>query len=119
MEIKTLVFILSLLVLVLVLELSRRDVLTFKYMLAWGFVSVCGIFFSFFDEYLFKAASFFGFQLPSNFIFFALLCAFIFLSLLLTIFLCQQNNRNDIIAQKVGLLEMEIQKLRKQLEEKS
>jgi len=45
-------------------------------------------------------------------VFFVILSVFIFLSLLLTTFLCQQNSRNDLMAQKIGMLELEIKKLR-------
>jgi hypothetical protein len=100
-------------VLFFVIELIRREKLTFKYALAWMLVSVVGIFFSIFDQFLFKIAYFFGFELPSNFIFFSLLCTFVFLSLLLTILLCQQNARNDKVAQKLGILESELQELKK------
>lgn len=60
-------------------------------------------------------AALLGFELPSNFIFFALFCVFVFLSLLLTVFLCQQNSRNDVMAQKIALLEFELKELKKKL----
>jgi len=50
--------------------------------------------------------------LMSNFIFFSLFCFFVFSSLLLSTFLCQQNKRNDIMAQKIALLEKEIKTLK-------
>jgi len=71
------------------------------------------IFFTVFDSFLFKIAYFFGFALPSNFIFFSLLSIFVFLSLLMTLFLCQQNRRNDIMAQKMAILEFEIEELKR------
>ena len=37
---------------------------------------------------------------------------FVFLSLLLTVFLCQQNRRNDRMAQKIGILELEIKEMK-------
>jgi hypothetical protein len=40
---------------------------------------------------------------------------FVFLSLLLTVFLCQQNSRNDVMAQKIALLEFELNELKKKL----
>lgn len=115
MEIKILTIILSLVVFLFVIELVRRDRLTFKYALGWLCLSTAGVFFAVFDRLLYSMAGFFGFKLASNFIFFGLICFFIFLSLFLTIFLCQQNNRNDAIAQKLGLMDLEIQKLKEQL----
>jgi hypothetical protein len=39
----------------------------------------------------------------------------VFLSLVLTVFLCQQNSRNDIMAQKIALLEFEIKQLKQKM----
>ena len=103
----------SLTIFLFVIDLVRRHKLTFKYALAWLFVSGAAVFFAVFYRTLFAIASFIGFELPSNFIFFALMCAFVFLSLLLTVFLCEQNERNDTMAQRIALLEFEINELKK------
>ena len=103
----------SLTIFFFVIDLVRRHKLTFKYALAWLFVSALALFFSVFSNALFAIATFLGFELPSNFIFFALMCAFVFLSLLLTVFLCQQNDRNDAMAQKIAILELELNELKK------
>ncbi len=112
MTIQLLAIVLSFIVFVFVIELVRRERLTFKYAFAWLFLAALGVVFSIFKEALFVLSRWFGFELPSNFIFFGLLCAFVFLSLLLTVFLCQQNKRNDRLAQALGLLEVEIRKLK-------
>ncbi len=98
-----------------VIELVRRRKLTFKYAMGWLLVSAGAIFSAVFYRLLFACAAFLGFELPSNFIFFSLFCAFVFLSLLLTVFLCQQNNRNDVMAQKIALVEFELKELKKKL----
>ena len=118
MGIKFLAIVVSSAVFSMVIELVRREKLTFKYAFGWMVISGLGLFFAVFDQLLFKIAYFLGFQLPSNFIFFMLLVFFVFLSLFLTIFLCQHNNRNDTIAQKIGILEFEIQRLNQMIEEK-
>jgi hypothetical protein len=87
--------------------------LTFKYAVGWLLVAGGGIFFAVFYHLLYALAAWLGFELPSNFIFFALFCVFVFLSLLLTVFLCQQNIRNDLMAQKIALLEFEVKELKK------
>jgi hypothetical protein len=115
MNIHILAVLLSLLMLCFVIDLVRRHKLTFKYALAWLLVSAAGVFFAIFHKFLFGIAAFLGFELPSNFIFFSLFCVFVFLSLIMTVFLCQQNNRNDTMIQKIALLEYEI----KQLKQKS
>ena len=113
MNIHVLSILISTTIFLYVVDLVRRGKLTFKYALAWLFVSASAIFFAIFHRLLFGIAAWLGFELPSNFIFFVLFCVFIFLSLLLTVFLCQQNSRNDRMAQKIALLEFEIQQLKK------
>ncbi len=101
---------------VVVLELIRKERLTFKYAFAWLGVAGLLVFFAVFDGLLFQLAYLLGFELPSNFIFFSLSGVFVFLSFLMTLFLCQQNERNDTMAQKIGILEFEIRQLKKELE---
>ena len=106
--------IIALLILLFVIELIREEKLMFKYALGWIVISLLAIFFTIFDKILFKLSEFFGFELTSNFIFFSLLTIFVFITLFITIFLCQQNNHNDKIAQKLGILEFEIDQLKKE-----
>ncbi len=113
MNIHLVALIVSLSVFLFVIDLVRRRRLTFKYAVGWLLISAGGIFFTVFYQPLFAFAAWLGFELPSNFIFFTLFCVFVFLSLLLTVFLCQQNNRNDIMAQKIALLEFELKELKK------
>ena len=113
MNIHLVAVIVSVAIFLFVIDLVRRRKLTFKYAMGWLLVSGAAIFFAVFYRLLFACAAFLGFELPSNFIFFALFCVFITLSLLLTVFLCQQNNRNDVMAQKIALLEFEIKELKK------
>lgn len=116
MSIKTLTLILSLLMFVIVIELIRREKINFKYAFGWMIVSALAIILTVFDTVLFQTADFLGFELASNFIFFTLLAVFVFLSLLMTIFLCQQNERNDKMAQKIGMLELEVEQLKQKFE---
>ncbi len=112
MNIHIVAILVSVLMFLLVVDLVRRHKLTFKYALAWLVVAASGVFFAIFYKLLFKLAEFLGFELPSNFIFFSLFCVFVFLSLVMTVFLCQQNSRNDTMAQKLALLEFEIKQLK-------
>ena len=118
MALKCLAVGISLLIFLIAIDLVRREKLTFKYAFGWLILASAGLFFAVFDRVLFAMAKFFGFELPSNFIFFMLLVFFVFLSLFLTIFLCQQNSRNDTIAQKIGILEFEIERLSRLIENK-
>lgn len=112
MKIQWLAVILSMLLMAIVLELVRRNRLTFRYAMAWLFIGLGGILGALFHQVIFNISVFFGFELPSNFIFFVLFGVFIFLSLLLTVFLCQQHNRNDRMSQHIALLEEELRQLR-------
>lgn len=116
MGIKIFAIILSSLVLMIAIDLVRREKLTFKYAFGWMLMSALAIFFVIFDNLLFEFSRWFGFTLPSNFIFFTLLFGFVIWSLFLTVFLCQQDTRNDTMAQKIGILEMEIEYLKKKSE---
>jgi hypothetical protein len=115
MNIHVVAMVVSATVFLFVVDLVRRRRLTFKYAMAWLLVAGGGIFCAIFYRPLFVLAAFLGFELPSNFIFFTLFCVFVFLSLLLTVFLCQQNSRNDVMAQKIALLEFEMKELKKKL----
>jgi len=115
MSIKLITFILSAVIFVFVVNLIRKEKLTFKYAFTWMIVCILGMLFSTFDQLLFRISDLIGFTLPSNFIFFSLLSALVFLMLLFTIFLCQQNDRNDKIAQKVGMLENQLEDIKKKI----
>ena len=116
MTTQQLTILLAVLLLIFVIELVRREKLSFKYALGWILVSVFAIITAVFNDMLFKTAYWLGFELPSNFIFFASLACITFLSLLLTIFLCQQNNRNDKMAQQLGLLERKFEDLKQNMQ---
>jgi len=103
---------LSFAIFVFILNLVRQEKMTFKYASIWIVMALIAIILSVFDQFLFRISSLLGFELPSNFIFFSCFLGVVFLSLLLTIFLCQQNERNDKIAQKLALLENEVQELK-------
>jgi len=97
----------------IIIDLVRREKLTFKYAAGWLGITLLGILLAVFDKFLSGFAAKLGFQLTSNFIFFTVSCGLISLSLILTIFLGQQNSRNDRMAQKIALLENELQKIKR------
>jgi len=111
MTVKILALIFSTVLFLTVVELIRRRRLSFKYALGWLLIAGLTFFMALFDTILFRLAYGLGFELPSNFIFFAALIFTAFLSLLLTIFVCQQNSRNEKIAQKLGLIENKLEAL--------
>lgn len=115
MPVKTFAIAVSILIFLFVIEFIRRQKMTFKYSAFW--FAACGavIFFAFQDKWLAKIAQWAGFELLSNFIFFLLLIFFIFLSLLLTLYINEQNNRSETLAQAIGILEYQLKELKKKL----
>ncbi len=112
MNIKVLAIAISVLVFLLVIELIRSGRLTFKYAVSWLAASAIGIVVAVFDRVLFHAAHALGFTLASNFIFFLIGVALVFLSLVLTVYLCQQTVRSERLAQDIALMKLEIEKLK-------
>ena len=119
MNARILSIVLSVAVLVFVVDQVRRERLTFKYAMGWLIILAAAVFLAVFDDHLYRLSAWFGFKLTSNFIFFVILGGFVFLSLVLTIFLCQQNSRNDTIAQKLGILEHELEDLKDKIKNKN
>lgn len=117
MKIKMLVIMISIFAFFFVIDLIRREKLTFKYAVVWIFMCLAGILVAVYENLIFKSASFLGFALPSNFIFFLLGVFLVVLSLMLSIYICQQNRHLELITQKIGLMELELSKLRKELSE--
>ena len=110
MAVKTFAILTSLLIFFFVIELIRRQKTTFKYSLFWIITCTIVLFFTYHDGLLRKISQLAGFELLSNFIFFLLLVFFIVLSLILTIYVNEQNNRSDLLAQSVGMLEYELKR---------
>ena len=93
---------------VLILDLIRREKLTFKYAFGWMAAVLAGLAMVLADRLFERAASLLGFELLSNFVFFCCIGVAVFLGLLLTVFLCQQSQRNECMAKKIAMLEAEI-----------
>lgn len=104
----------SLAILLFVIELIRREKMTFKYSVVWLATCLLALYLSFTDAPIKKLSQLAGFALPSNFVFFLLLCFVTFLSLLLTIYVNEQNSRSELLAQSVAQLEYQIQKLQEE-----
>ena len=108
----------SLLIVLFVIELIRRQKMSFKYSLVWLATCLVASSLAVFDSALAFLSKLAGFTLPSNFIFFLLMVFIILLSLLLTIYINEQNSRSEILAQSVALLEYKIKQLQSKTSEK-
>ena len=115
MKAQTLAIILSFSILFFVIDCIRRQKMTFKYSIFWLGACSAVSFFSLNEAFLGKISRIAGFKIPSNFIFFLLLSFFVFLSLLLTIYINEQNNRTETLSQAVGALEYKLKKLEKKI----
>lgn len=98
-------------ILILVIELIRRQTMTFRYAFFWLSSSLFVMFLAFKPGLIFQLSGALGFQLPSNFIFFLMLCFFVFLSLSLTVYINEQNSRTETLAQHIAFLEYKIRSL--------
>ena len=102
----------SIAVFLFVVELIRKQKMTFKYSVAWLATSAAALFLALDQRLLFRLSEWAGFTLPSNFIFFLLTIFVILLSLLLTIYINEQNNRSEILAQAIAQMEYQIKQLK-------
>ncbi|OGW69411.1 MAG: hypothetical protein A2036_00080 [Omnitrophica bacterium GWA2_50_21] len=115
MQAQTFAVFISFLVFIFVIDCIRRQKMTFKYSTFWLGTCAAVIFLAFNEKLLEKISKLAGFALPSNFIFFLLFSFFVFLSLLLTIYINEQNNRTENLAQAFGALEYKFKKLEKKI----
>lgn len=111
MQIKYFIILIALIILAAVVDLIRREKMTFKYAVNWFMGCGIALFFAFNDPLLVTLSRWAGFSLPSNFIFFALLVFVIFLSLHLTIYINEQNSRTESMAQVIAQLQHQLKKI--------
>ena|SRR3989338_3932022 len=113
MQAKTFTLITALVILTIVIEAIRRQKMTFKYSIFW--LSSCFVVSTFAvnDRLLGRISDLAGFSLPSNFVFFLVLSFFMVLSLLLTVYVNEQNSRTETLAQTIAILDYKIQTLEK------
>lgn len=98
----------------LILELVRREKLTFRYAFGWLAAVLGGVVIVAADQLVFRLASWLGFRLLSNFIFFCCMGMAVVLGLLLTVLLCRQDQRNHLMAKKIALLEESLRTVTRQ-----
>lgn len=115
MQAQTFAIFVSFLIFAFVIDCIRRQKMTFKYSTFWLGASAVVFFLALNKNFLEKISKLAGFTLPSNFIFFLLLSFFVFLSLLLTIYINEQNSRTENLAQAMGALEYKFKKLEKKV----
>ena len=116
MQARLFAIVMAIAIVIAVIDLIRRERMTFKYSFFWLATSSTILIFAVFDRVLFQLSELAGFVLPSNFVFFLLLTFFVFLSLFLTIYINEQNTRTESLAQSIAILEYKIKKTEKKEE---
>lgn len=97
----------------LIIDLIRRERLTFKYAFGWIAAVLVGLMIALADKLFQSLAVMLGFTLLSNFLFFCCAGVAVILGLLLTVLLCQQSQRNEAMAKKIAWLEHELEQSQK------
>lgn len=105
----------ALIIFISVINLIRKQKMTFKYSVLWLSICLAVLFFAVYEQALFTLSKWAGFELPSNFVFFFLLIFFSLSSLFLTIYINEQNTRSERLAQTTALLERKLADMDKKL----
>jgi len=116
---KTFAILIAVFIFLLILDLIRRQKMTFKYSMFWLSASAATLFLAVYDQTLASLANWAGFQLLSNFIFFLFLAFISALCLFLTVYINEQNSRTEALGQNLGILELKIRRLQEELDKKT
>ena len=111
MSVKLFAILSALVIFGFVIELIRREKMTFRYALSWLSAALLVFLLSVNERLLGWLSRAAGFSLPSNFVFFLFVLFVIFLSLLLTIYANEQNKRSEVLAQSVAILEYRLKRM--------
>lgn len=118
MQAKTFAILIAVVILSFIIDLIRRQKMTFKYSLFWLSAALFTVFAATFDQVLWSIAGFAGFKLVSNFIFFLFLAFISAVCLFLTVYINEQNTRTENLAQTVGILDQKLRELQKKVDSK-
>lgn len=101
----------AVLIFLFIVDLIRRQKMTFRYSLFWLISSGAVLCLGFSDRLLSSLSHLAGFEILSNFLFFVALVFFLVLCLILTVYINEQNSRTETLAQSLGILEYKLEKL--------
>jgi hypothetical protein len=106
----------SIFLLFLVIELIRRGKLRIEFSLLWFFISVLFLFVSIFRSLLDKFSYLVGIGYPPSALFLILLLGLIMILIHFSTVISNLKEAKKILTQRVGLLEIEIERLKKEIE---
>lgn len=118
MQAKTFAILFSFIIAAVIVELIRRQKLTFKYSMFWLSSAALTLVLAFAEPVLWKLANLAGFELLSNFVFFLALGLLSLLCLFQTVYINEQNNRTEKLAQSLAILDAKIKTLEKAAKQK-
>lgn len=108
---------LALALLLLVFELLRRRHLREKYAAIWVAVAVGTMVLALFPSLLYRGASLLGIQTPSNLLFLVSLVVLLSISLQLSGEVGELEEQTRTLAEEVGALRLELERLQRRLDE--
>lgn len=111
MQAKTFAILLAFMIAGVILDLIRRQKLTFKYSIFWLSVAALTLIMAFAEKLLWDLSSLAGFTLLSNFVFFIALALLSLLCLFLTVYINEQNSRTEKLAQTIAIMDAKIRDL--------
>ncbi len=106
----------SIFLLFLVIELIRRGKLRIEFSLLWFFISVLFLFVSIFRSLLDKFSYLVGIGYPPSALFLILLLGLIMILIHFSTVISNLKEAKKVLTQRVGLLEIEIERLKKEIE---
>lgn len=101
-----------LLLLAFIVRLVAKERLQLKYSLLWLVLGVLLLVASLFPDALFGISALFGFETPSNFIFFVGLFCLLAIALSLSVIVSKQTLMIKNLTQRIALLDHEVRELR-------
>ena len=102
----------SVLILLLLIELVRKRKLKENYSLLWFSIAIVFIIFSIWPDLLFFIASLLGIQYSPSALFLILITGLYLLLLHFSVVISELSEKNKNLSQKIGLIDLEIRKLK-------
>ena len=104
LNLRLLLFIFSLISFIIIFVLLKKEKIPVKYSLVWFLSSLILLVLSLFPYSLKEVAEFVGFQTTSNFVIGIILVLLLFITMILTIIISNQNKKIVLLIQEVSML---------------
>lgn len=113
LKLEVILLVVSIAFLIFILVMTRRKKLEFKYSLVWIVTSIAFIILSVCPKFLYIVSNLMGIKVPINALF--LLIIFLILNIIFTLSIAVSQSLQKIktLAQEIGIMKLEIEKLKK------